>query len=153
MTKKLKDSGTRVSSSTGGMKEQQSIEKGRYDLIPPGPIHKLAQLYAAGAEKYAPYNWMRGIKLSRFLDSAKRHLAQFQEGREDESHLIQAMWNLVALDWTLDAIRAELLPEDLNDLPCYMPRNDPNPEEWRKENRLIDGYLLEQNSNKETEDA
>ena len=141
MTKELKDSGTRITSPTGGMKEEQSIEKGNYALIPPGPIHKLAQIYAAGAVKYESRNWEKGINLSRFLDSAKRHLAQFQEGREDEDHITQALWNIVALSYTLDAIRNGLLPEELNDLPCYMPRDDPNPDEWRKENRLIDGYL------------
>ena len=60
---------------------------------------------------------MKGIPLSRFLDSAKRHLDQFVEGQEDEDHLHQCLWHLMGLSHTQEMIRRGILPEELNDLP------------------------------------
>jgi len=137
----VKDSGSRQTFSTGAQKEDPTIDKGRFDLIPPGPMHKVAQIYAAGAVKYADRNWQKGINVSRILDSLKRHLNQFEKGLEDEPHLYQLLWNAIALVYTVDAVRDGLLPAELLDIPCYMPANAPNPTEWRKENRLVDGFL------------
>lgn len=139
---KVKDGGSRKTYSTGAQKEDQgeTLEKGRFDLLPPQPIMELAKIYSVGACKYSSRNWQLGIPLSRFLDSAMRHLFQFIEGREDENHLHQCLWNIVGLSYTQDMIRKGLLPEELNDLPCYMPI-DGEDDEWRKENRLLEGYL------------
>lgn len=49
----------RTTSSTGGEKGQK-LE--RFDLIPPGPLTTLAQLYGKGALKYADHNWARGYE-------------------------------------------------------------------------------------------
>jgi hypothetical protein len=75
-------------------------------------------------------NWEQGIPLSRYLDSAKRHLDQYQEGMLDEDHLAQAAWNLLGLLHTEEMIRRGILPRDLSDLPSYMPV-DADPEMWR----------------------
>jgi hypothetical protein len=149
----LQDGGTRKVYPTGAMKEDQAdtVHKGRFDLLPPHPIIQIAKIYAAGAVKYSSRNWQKGIPLSRFLDSTMRHLFQFIEGREDEDHLHQAMWNLMGLSWTQQAVRDRILPKDLNDLPCYMPATALDPSEWRQENRLTEGYLNEQRTEGETD--
>lgn len=128
----LKDSGSRQTYDTGAQKEDQNQEgKGRYDLLPVTAIRRVAEVYRKGAKKYADRNWERGIPLSRFLDSAKRHLDQFQEGMQDEDHLAQATWNLLGLLHTEEMIKRGLLPIELDDLPCYRPVNS-DPKLWRK---------------------
>ena len=115
----LKDGGPKQTFSTGAQKEDsKQIEgKGAYDLLPTIPIRRVAEIYRKGALKYQNWNWVRGIPLSRFLDSAKRHLDQFAEGQEDEDHLHQAIWHLMGLSHTQEMIRRGILPSELNDLP------------------------------------
>lgn len=146
----VKDSGSRRTNKTGAQKEGRDIEKGRWDLIPPLPIWAVAKIYAAGAEKYAPYNWMKGLYVSDILDSLKRHIGKFELGMEDEPHVDQVIWNAIALSWTIKAARDGLIPEECIDIPCYMPKNA-NPDEWRKENRLIDGWLQEKDEKDSTD--
>jgi len=124
----LKDGGSRLTYSTGAMKEDwtQTEGKGRYDLLPVLAIREVAEIFRKGAIKYAPYNWMRGIKLSRFMDSAKRHLDQEWEGRIDESHANQAAWNILCYIQTLIMIERGLLPEELDDRPSFGAPGDPN---------------------------
>jgi len=115
----LLDGGTRQTYSTGAQKEDASKTegKGAYHLLPQSPLRKLAEIYRKGSIKYAARNWEKGIPLSRFLDSAERHLSQFHEGMENEDHLHQAIWCLVGLSWTAEQIKRGLLPEELDDLP------------------------------------
>lgn len=88
--------------------------KGRFDLLSPFLAARLAAINEKGAKKYSARNWEKGMPFSRFLDSALRHLTQFQCGLEDEDHLGQAVWNLAAI------IHFQAIGrEDLNDLPEY----------------------------------
>jgi len=86
--------------------------KGRFDLISPHAIARIAGVYERGARNHGDNNWMKGIPYSRLIDSAMRHLNQFQRGMTDEDHIAQSAWNLIAL---LHFI--ELGRDDLNDLP------------------------------------
>lgn len=117
----IKDGGSRLEYATGALKEDPSKTegKGAYHLLSPSSIRRIAEVYRKGAKKYSSRNWEAGIPLSRFLDSAKRHLDQFHEGYEDEDHLAQATWNLLCLSHTLEMINRGLLPASLNDLPSY----------------------------------
>lgn len=123
MTFILKDSGERQGFETGAVRDTQE-GKGRYDLIPTHPLKRLACVYEKGAKKYDDRNWEKGMPLSRFLNSAKRHLDQFVEGWKDEDHLAQAIWNLFGLCHCEEMINRGLLPESLNDLPNYIPDSD-----------------------------
>jgi hypothetical protein len=91
-----KDSGQRESFDTGAVRDLQ-VGKGRYDLISFFALHRLAGVYERGAEKYEDRNWEKGIKASRCLSSALRHIAQYMMGMKDEDHLAQAAWNLFAV--------------------------------------------------------
>ena len=60
-------------------------------------------------------NW--GQPLSRYLDSAERHLTKVKMGLEDEDHLSAACWNLMAIIETQKRIELGILPEELDNLP------------------------------------
>lgn len=87
-----KDSGEREEFAAGAVRDTQH-GKPRYDLIPPGPLQRVAELYARGAEKYEPFNWVQGIPTSRFLASLMRHLEQYRQGDKVEDHLAAIVFN------------------------------------------------------------
>ncbi len=110
-----KDSGERAEFSTGSVRDAAK-GKGRFDLIPPVPMKRLAQLYERGAEKYGERNWERGQKLGRFLDSAMRHMNDYLAGERTEDHLIAVAWNVFGFVHTEAAIRGGALPAELDDV-------------------------------------
>lgn len=115
----VKDSGSRQEFSTGSVRDTQE-GKGRFDLISPIALERLAKHYENGARKYSERNWEKGQPLARYLDSAKRHLNKFHEGYRDEDHLAAAAWNVFSLIHTQEMIRRGVLPKELDDLPGYV---------------------------------
>jgi hypothetical protein len=113
-----KDSGQREQHKSGAVRDVRS-GKGRYDLITPLALKRLAGVYERGSIKYADRNWEKGMPLSRYLDSALRHIFQYIEGMRDEDHLAQAMWNIAAMIHIEEVIDRGLLPKELNDMPDY----------------------------------
>lgn len=112
----VKDSGERKQFETGAVRDT-GTGKGRFDLIPAYPLFRLAKLYEAGAVKYADRNWEKGIPTGRFLDSAFRHLVNYQDGDRSEDHLIAVAWNIFGLIWTQEQVKRGKLPETLLTLP------------------------------------
>lgn len=113
---KVKDSGKRQEFDTGSVRDTNS-GKGRFDLIAPYATLRLAQHYENGSKKYGDRNWELGQPLSRYLDSAMRHLTKVIMGLEDEDHLSAATWNLMAVIETQKRIELGILPNELDDLP------------------------------------
>lgn len=111
-----KDSGEREHFANGGKRDARA-GKGRFDLIPPAPMLRLAQAYERGAVKYDDRNWEKGFPFSRCLDSAMRHLNGYLMGKRDEDHLAAAVFNIFAV------MHFEQFRPDLNDLtpPCLEP--------------------------------
>ena len=128
---KLNDSGQRQDFSTGSRRDTRE-GKGRYDLIPALAFKRLAALYEAGAVKYGERNWEKGQPLSRYLDSAMRHLVAVREGKRDEDHAFQAIWNLIGYEWTREQIILGDLPLELDDVSasplCECPQCSRDPE-------------------------
>lgn len=91
--------------------------KGRYDLIPTKALRRIAIHYENGGKKYGDRNWEKGVPLSRYLNSAIRHLYQVLEGQNDEDHEAAAVWNIMGFMETKDRINLGLLPKELDDLP------------------------------------
>lgn len=60
-------------------------------------------------------NWEKGQELSRYLDSAERHLYAVKCGDESEDHAIAVVWNMFAFIHTQEMIRMGKLPETLDD--------------------------------------
>jgi hypothetical protein len=118
--KPLPDSGARSEFSTGAVRDA-SIGKGLPSRIPPAALRGLARRFEDGAAKYADVdgvpNWQLGVPLSRYYDSAFRHLLAAAEGDTTEEHLSAVLWNISCWIWTEDAIAAGRLPASLDDLP------------------------------------
>lgn len=115
MSSAINDGGSRISYGDGMAVREPTAGKGRYDLITPFGIRRLAEWYELGAQKYADRNWEKGMPFSRYVDSAKRHLDKFVMGMEDEDHLAAAAWNILAI-----MHHEELGQMDLDDMPHYL---------------------------------
>ena len=121
-----KDSGEREFFKTGAKRDTRK-GKGRFDLISPIALKRLALVYERGSEKYDDDNWRKGMPHRRYIDSAIRHLNTYAENKikglpQDEDHLAQAAWNIFAL------IEMEEMRPDLDDFFRYpqeqLPFND-----------------------------
>lgn len=119
----LHDSGTRQEFSTGAMRDRQA-GKGRFDLLPPIALARLARHFEKGANKYGDRNWEKGIPLSRYLDSALRHAFSYLQGQEEEDHLVAAAWNLLAALETESRVMQGELPLDLLDVGPEIRREE-----------------------------
>jgi len=107
--------------NTGAMRDNQ-IGKGRYDLISPIALKRLAIHMENGARRYADRNWEKGLPLNRYYDSAMRHMQRYLLDRmlgkdHEEDHLAAAMWNIHCLIHTEEMIGLGLLPDELDNLP------------------------------------
>lgn len=111
----VKDDGLeRETSSTGGMRETESGRQS-VDLIPEYCIYRLGEHYKNGSIKYAPRNWEKGLPLSRYLASLKRHLIALEMGDPSEDHEMAIAWNIFGYTWTRRMIEIGRLPKELND--------------------------------------
>lgn len=77
-------------------------EKFRYDLIPPGPLNLVAEVYTIGARKYDDRNWEKGIKWGRIFAAMMRHAWAFWRGEQldpvdGQHHLASVVWCAFAL--------------------------------------------------------
>jgi hypothetical protein len=120
------DSGKRENFQSGMVRDTRE-GKGRFELQSPIASRRRALVYERGAVKYQARNWEMGSPLSRFLDSARRHLNDYEmiclyrrEGvpleqlpadvNPNEDHLAQATWNIDAI------MHHEVLHPELDDL-------------------------------------
>ena len=114
----VKDSGKREEFGTGSLRDTRE-GKGRFDLISPFVLERDAKHLENGARKYGDRNWEKGQPLSRYYDSAIRHMNKYLSGHRDEDHLAAARWNIAALMHPELMIDRQLLPLSLNDLPKF----------------------------------
>lgn len=123
-----KDYQVKVSGETqefaSGARRDKHIGKGRYDLISVFALREISRVYEDGSTAYGIRNWEKGMPLSRFLDSALRHICQCIEGKDDENHAANAAWNVMGFIHIRELIARGILPKELNDLPDYRERGD-----------------------------
>jgi len=112
----VQDSGERQEFETGSRRDTNK-GKGRFDLLPPHAMTRLAIHFENGSAKYGDRNWEKGQPLSRYLDSAISHLFKFLEGHRDEDHGIACVWNMMCLVETEYRIAKGILPKELDNLP------------------------------------
>lgn len=84
---------------TGGAKGQKLA---RFDLIPPGPLWEVAELYGKGAEKYEDRNWEKGYAWSLSYAAMQRHANLFWAGNDEDEetgahHLASVIFHAMAL--------------------------------------------------------
>jgi len=109
-TAQIKDSGERTEFSSGAVRDLHS-GKGDMLSVPWAAMLRVSKHYENGAAKYGRYNYLKGIPVSSFIDSALRHLAKYVAGWDDEDHLAAAAFNV------LGAIQMEEHNPDMCDLP------------------------------------
>lgn len=115
----INDSGQRISYGDNKAIREPSDGKGRFDLVTPFGLMRLAKWYELGSKKYADRNWEKGMPFSRYIDSALRHINKYKMGLEDEDHLAAAAWNILAI-----IHHEELGQFDLDDMPHYMRKGN-----------------------------
>jgi len=115
MFNKVFDSGKRQKFKTGSVRDTRD-NKGRFDLITPIGLKRLAQHYENGAKKYGDRNWEKGQPVSRYIDSAIRHLYVYLGGSREEDHLAACAWNALAAIHTEEMVNRGKLPKELKDL-------------------------------------
>ena len=120
----IEDSGKRQEFGTGSVRDTQE-GKGRFDLLPPEGLKRLAQHFEGGAKKYNSRNWEKGQPLMRYLDSAARHLYAYISGSRKEDHIAAVAWNAMAFIQTQKWIEDGILPAELDDVPAYEPQPAP----------------------------
>lgn len=102
-----KDSGERVSFSTGMVRDVQK-GKARFDLVWKPLLWRWAELMGRGADKYGENNWMKAQteeELNRFKGSAERHLQQLLRGDTDEDHGAAVCFNIAGIEYTKERIK------------------------------------------------
>ena len=103
--------------------------KAPWHLLPWDGMYHVVRVFAAGAEKYAPRNWEKGLSFEETFASLMRHLLAWYGGvdRDHETgelHLAHAAWNALALLTFTARGRT-----DLDDRPCgYALVVPPKPE-------------------------
>lgn len=118
----LRNSGDQKEQFQTGSVRDSRDGKGRFDLIPTGPLRRLARIYEEGGKRYGDGNWKKGQSLMRYMDSALRHINCAIAGEPTEDHLAQCSWNCFAFMWTLNEIEAGRLPKELDDRPAPEPQ-------------------------------
>jgi hypothetical protein len=96
---------------------KNDADKLRYDLIPPGPLARLAEVYTIGAKKYDDRNWEKGIKWGRIFGAMMRHSWKWFFGErydktDGQHHLASVVWGAFAL------MEYEKTCPELDDRPC-----------------------------------
>lgn len=112
----VKDSGERRTFDTGSVRDIRT-GKGRFDLIPPYSLRRLARHYENGAIKYGDRNWEKGQPISSYIDSMLRHGQDFLAGDRSEDHLSAVAWNAFAAMFTEEMVRQGKLPKEFDDMP------------------------------------
>lgn len=89
----------RVTSDTGG---QKGSKPQRMDLLPPGALLKISEVYEFGSRKYDDHNWRKGYSWSLSYAAMQRHLNLFWSGQDldEESglpHVAHAAFHMFTL--------------------------------------------------------
>lgn len=100
-----------ITAKKGFSSRDKADGKGRYDLLPWGAIHALAQHCERGAIHYGERNVDRGIPQHSLIDSGIRHLSLYIQGDAEAHHLVAALWNIA---W---AVEQEIKRLEMVDLP------------------------------------
>ena len=116
---------------SGALRHEQ-IGKGTPILVSPLVEDLLAKHCEGGIlAGYPARNWEKGLLMSETFNSIERHTRKEKEGLTDEEHDVAAFWNWMVYLHTKECIRRGLLPEKLNDMPNYIPKQCPKHPKYR----------------------
>lgn len=121
----VKDSGDRQQFKTGAVRDSEH-GKGRYDLISPIALRRLAIHLEKGAIKYDEWNWSKGMNMGRTFDSLIRHIFQYLGGDRSEDHIGAILCNAMFIAHYEEAIKTGSLPKELDDLKDFYNGSEEN---------------------------
>lgn len=121
-------------------------------------LQHLAIHYEKGAEKYGEHNCEKGIPLSSFIDSGRRHLSQYIRGLTDENHFISAVWNFWMAIWTVQQEQDKELHRIIENTDSHSCDDNKDEEDDKKPNysemfdELFNLLFLSHDDNNKDED-
>jgi hypothetical protein len=115
---KVQDSGAWQEFASGAVRDIQE-GKGRFDAISPWVLERLAVHMENGAKKYGIDNWMKGMPMRRFADSAMRHMNKYRQGDRSEDHLAAILFNVAAMIDQERRFETGELPRELDDCHAF----------------------------------
>lgn len=85
-------------------------------LLPPLALEEVAKVLTYGKEKYAAWNWLKGLDHMSILDSMERHISAWKKGEDVDPesgllHISHAACNALML------VEMMILRPDLDDRP------------------------------------
>ena len=107
----LIDNGNRITYGDGMAEREPTDGKGDMYSLPPAAMLRLSKHLELGTLKYKQRNYLLGIPVSRFMDSALRHLFKYLDGMDDEDHLAAVAFNI------LGAMQMECRNPEMQDVP------------------------------------
>ncbi|KKN52375.1 hypothetical protein LCGC14_0612920 [marine sediment metagenome] len=111
-----KDDGKRTEYDSGAVRSDRT-GRGRYDLISPYGLKRLAIQYEYGGIQKGDRNWEQGFPISRAICSAIGHLMDQLAGDRSEDHFAAATWQTFAAMHFEELIKLGRMDPKLNDLP------------------------------------
>lgn len=112
-----KDSKNRTIFPSGGLRDRP-VGKGMMHLISPEALIRWSKRCEVGHIKYGDgRNWEKGLPVSQFIDSALRHIMQYEMGMDNEDHLAAACWNLGC------AMQTEIRHPEMQDFETRIGKN------------------------------
>lgn len=124
MDKRMKFSGDKEKFESGATREAKR-GRGLPALIYPGLMIRLSKWLETGAENHEPRNWEQGIPSESYLNSLYRHVISYHAGDRSEDHLAAMLFNVQGLLFNEEMIEQELLPKELDNLPNYLAKKEP----------------------------
>ena len=92
----------------------QKLDAGKppMDLLDRYAMEQIARVLAFGADKYSAHNWRGGIRYSRLIAAALRHLHAFNDGEDKDqetglSHIAHAGCCIMFLLW-MEHMRSDM---------------------------------------------
>jgi len=112
--------GKRTTYKSGALRSDRT-GRGRYDLVSPYGLKRLAVQYEYGGRQKGDRNWEKGFPISRAICSAIGHLYDYLTGDRSEDHLAAAAWQEFAAMHFEELIKLKRMDPKLNDVPVLNP--------------------------------
>lgn len=113
---KTKDDGMRDKYPSGALRSLHE-GRGRFDLVSPIGLKRLAIRYEAGGKQKGDRNWELGFPVSRACCSAVGHLYEYLDGDREEDHPAAIAWQMFCVMHFEIMVERGILPRELLDIP------------------------------------
>lgn len=109
----VNDTGEELVTHKSGAKRSSDVDSFRIDLIPCGPLMRVARVLATGAKTHGTHNWRKGTSWSVCINHGLNHFYKYLSGDKSCDHLAHAICNLLFL------MEYETTHPEMNDLYVY----------------------------------